>query len=101
MFPHITSSLYKLCSKDVVFEITMERRDAYERIKYELTNAPVPILAEFELPINLCIDAACSQGLGAALYQRQLVDGEPREGVICYISRLLKDSESRYGATQT
>ncbi|MBW0481976.1 hypothetical protein O181_021691 [Austropuccinia psidii MF-1] len=32
-FPHITSSLYKLCSKDVVFEITKERRDAYERIK--------------------------------------------------------------------
>ncbi|MBW0540576.1 hypothetical protein O181_080291 [Austropuccinia psidii MF-1] len=29
---HITSSLYKLCSKDLVFEITKERRDAYERI---------------------------------------------------------------------
>ncbi|MBW0523751.1 hypothetical protein O181_063466 [Austropuccinia psidii MF-1] len=27
-FAHITSSLYKLCSKDVVFEITKERRDA-------------------------------------------------------------------------
>ncbi|MBW0561514.1 hypothetical protein O181_101229 [Austropuccinia psidii MF-1] len=35
---HITSSLYKLCSKDVVFEITKERRDSYERIKYELKN---------------------------------------------------------------
>ncbi|MBW0521166.1 hypothetical protein O181_060881 [Austropuccinia psidii MF-1] len=33
-FAHITSSLYKLCSKDVVFEITKERRDAYERIKH-------------------------------------------------------------------
>ncbi|MBW0461344.1 hypothetical protein O181_001059 [Austropuccinia psidii MF-1] len=28
-FSQITSSLYKLCSKDVVFEITKERRDAY------------------------------------------------------------------------
>ncbi|MBW0576571.1 hypothetical protein O181_116286 [Austropuccinia psidii MF-1] len=27
-FAHITSSLCKLCSKDVVFEITKERRDA-------------------------------------------------------------------------
>ncbi|MBW0540447.1 hypothetical protein O181_080162 [Austropuccinia psidii MF-1] len=45
--------------------------------------------------------AACSQGLGAALHQRQSVDGEPTEGVICYISRQLKDSEARYGATQT
>ncbi|MBW0488946.1 hypothetical protein O181_028661 [Austropuccinia psidii MF-1] len=100
-FAHITCSLYKLCSKDVVFEITKERRDAYERSKYELTNAPVLILPEVELPFKLYIDAACSQGLGAALHQRQIVDGEPREGVICYISRQLKDSEARYGATQT
>ncbi|MBW0565920.1 hypothetical protein O181_105635 [Austropuccinia psidii MF-1] len=78
-----------------------ERRDAYERIKYELTNAPVLILPDFELPFKLYIDAACSQGLGAALHQRQIVDGEPREAVICYISRQLKDSEAKYGATQT
>ncbi|MBW0523969.1 hypothetical protein O181_063684 [Austropuccinia psidii MF-1] len=78
-FAHKTSSLYKLCSKDVVFEITKERRDAYERIKYELTNSPVLILPDFELPFKLYIDAACSQGLGAALNQRQIVDGEPRE----------------------
>ncbi|MBW0526392.1 hypothetical protein O181_066107 [Austropuccinia psidii MF-1] len=90
-FAHITSSLYKLCSKDVVFEITKERRDAYERIKHELTNAPVLILPEFELPFKLYIEAACSQCLGASLHQRQIVDGEPREGVICYISRKLKD----------
>ncbi|MBW0498065.1 hypothetical protein O181_037780 [Austropuccinia psidii MF-1] len=100
-FSHITSSLYKLCSKDVVFEINKERRDAYERIKYELKNAPVLIFPDFELPLNLYIDAACSLGLGKALLQRQIVDGEPIEGVICYISRQLKDSEARYGATQT
>ncbi|MBW0561040.1 hypothetical protein O181_100755, partial [Austropuccinia psidii MF-1] len=85
--------LYKLCSKDVVFEITKERRDAYERIKYELKNAPVLILPEFELPFKLYIDAA--------LHQRQIVDGEPSKGVICYISRQPKDSEARYGTTQT
>ncbi|MBW0493902.1 hypothetical protein O181_033617 [Austropuccinia psidii MF-1] len=63
-FAHITSSLYKLFSKDVVFEITKERRDAYERIKHELTNAPVLILPEFELLFKLNIDEACSQGWG-------------------------------------
>ncbi|MBW0487550.1 hypothetical protein O181_027265 [Austropuccinia psidii MF-1] len=78
-----------------------EKRDAYGRIKYELTNAPVLILPDFELPFKLYIDAACRQGLGAALHQRQIVDGERREGVICYSSRKLKDSEARYGATQT
>ncbi|MBW0520427.1 hypothetical protein O181_060142 [Austropuccinia psidii MF-1] len=81
--------------------MTKESRDAYERIKHELTNAPVLLLPDFELPFKLYIDAACSQGLGAALHHRQIVDGEPREGVICYISRQLKDLEARYGATQT
>ncbi|MBW0482432.1 hypothetical protein O181_022147 [Austropuccinia psidii MF-1] len=100
-FAHITSSLYKLCLKDVVFEITKERKDTSERIKNELTNAPVLILPDFELPFKLYIDAACSQGIGEALHQRQIVDGEPREGVICYSSRKLKDSEARYRATQT
>ncbi|MBW0556004.1 hypothetical protein O181_095719 [Austropuccinia psidii MF-1] len=100
-FSHITSSLYKLLSKDVVFEITKERRDSYEQIKHELTNAPVLILSDFELPSKLYIDAACSKGLGAALHQRKIVDGEPREGVICYIYRQLKDCEARCGATQT
>ncbi|MBW0519421.1 hypothetical protein O181_059136 [Austropuccinia psidii MF-1] len=100
-FSHITSSLYKVCSKDVVFEITKERRDAYERIKYELTNERMLIMREFTLPLKLYLDAACSQGLGAALHQRKIVDGEPREGVICYMPRKLKDSESRYGSTQT
>ncbi|MBW0481671.1 hypothetical protein O181_021386 [Austropuccinia psidii MF-1] len=100
-FAHITSNLDKSCSKDVIFEITKERRDSYERIKYELKNAPVLILPDFELPFRLYIDAACSQGLGAALHQRQIVNSEPREGVICYISRQLKDSEARCGATHT
>ncbi|MBW0552094.1 hypothetical protein O181_091809 [Austropuccinia psidii MF-1] len=90
-FTHITSSLYNLCSKDVVFEVTKERRDAYERIKHELTDAPVLILPAFELPFKLYIDAACSQGLGAALPQTQIVDGEQRQGVICYIYRRLND----------
>ncbi|MBW0502211.1 hypothetical protein O181_041926 [Austropuccinia psidii MF-1] len=80
---HITSSLYKVCSNDLVFEITKERKGAYERIKHELTNALLLILPEIELPFKLYIDAACSQGIGAALPQRQIVEGEPREGVIC------------------
>ncbi|MBW0593314.1 hypothetical protein O181_133029 [Austropuccinia psidii MF-1] len=91
-FVHITSSLYKLCSKDVVFGITKERKCAFERIKYELTNAPVLNLPDFELPFKLYIDAESRQGLGAALHQSQIVDGEPRDGVICCISRQLKDS---------
>ncbi|MBW0469954.1 hypothetical protein O181_009669 [Austropuccinia psidii MF-1] len=74
-FAHITSRLSKLCSKNLVFELTEEITDAYERIKHELTNAPVLILPEFEQTFRLYTDAACSQGLGAALHQRQIVEG--------------------------
>ncbi|MBW0551842.1 hypothetical protein O181_091557 [Austropuccinia psidii MF-1] len=82
----------------------------YTRKPFGIKNAPAhlqrmidtifqeEILAGWML---LFIDGACSQGLVAALHQRQIVDGEPREGVTCYISRQLKDSEARYGATQT
>ncbi|MBW0487053.1 hypothetical protein O181_026768 [Austropuccinia psidii MF-1] len=101
MFSQINSSLYKLFSKDVVFQITKERRDAYERIKHELTNAPFLILPDFELLFKLYIDAAYSQGLGEALHQRQILDGEQRGEVICYISRKLRDSKARYKETQT
>ncbi|MBW0497923.1 hypothetical protein O181_037638 [Austropuccinia psidii MF-1] len=100
-FSHITSGLYKLCSKDVVFEATKERRVAYERIKYELTNAHGLIFPDFVLPFKLYIDAACRQGLGAACHQRQIVEAKLIEGVICYISRKLEDSEARYGAIHT
>ncbi|MBW0469449.1 hypothetical protein O181_009164 [Austropuccinia psidii MF-1] len=59
------------------------------------------MLPGFELTFNFYIDAACRQEFGASLHQRKIVDGEPREGVICYISKKLKDSEARYGSTQT
>ncbi|MBW0493588.1 hypothetical protein O181_033303 [Austropuccinia psidii MF-1] len=101
VFAHITGNTYKLCSKDVVFEINKEGKNAYETIKNELTNAPVLILTKFQLPLNLYIDGSCMKGLGASLHQRQIVDGEPIDGVICYISRQLKYSEARYEATQT
>ncbi|MBW0507486.1 hypothetical protein O181_047201 [Austropuccinia psidii MF-1] len=87
--------------KEMKSFVWFERRDAYERIKYEFTNTPVLISPDFKLPFKLYIDAVCIQGLGAALHQSQIVDGEPREGVICYICRKLKDLEARYAATQT
>ncbi|MBW0483288.1 hypothetical protein O181_023003 [Austropuccinia psidii MF-1] len=81
--------------------MTKERKDSYERIKHEPTNAPVLTLPDFELPFKLYIDPACSQGLVEALHQRQILDGEPSKGLICYISRKLRDSEARYGTTQS
>ncbi|MBW0484612.1 hypothetical protein O181_024327 [Austropuccinia psidii MF-1] len=59
------------------------------------------MLLEFQLPFRFYLNAACIQRSEAALHQRKIVDGECRERVIFYISRKLKYSEPRYGATQT
>ena len=40
------------------------------------------------------------EGLGAALHQVQIKDDLPVEGPVVFISRQLKDSERRYGASQ-
>ncbi|MBW0521545.1 hypothetical protein O181_061260 [Austropuccinia psidii MF-1] len=79
-FAHIISILYKLGLKDVVSDISEERRDAYERIKHELTNATALIIPEFGFSFELYIDSAYIKGLEEALCQRKIVDGEPREG---------------------
>ncbi|MBW0540033.1 hypothetical protein O181_079748 [Austropuccinia psidii MF-1] len=69
---HITSSLYKLSSKDLVFQITKERRDAYERIKPELTNAPILILFDFEPQFMSACDSNQSTGI-TAKYHKSMV----------------------------
>ncbi|MBW0550730.1 hypothetical protein O181_090445 [Austropuccinia psidii MF-1] len=48
---------------------------------------------------NMYIDA-CGDGLGAALHQVQIIDQKPTEGPVCYISRQIKPTESRYSASQ-
>ncbi|MBW0544572.1 hypothetical protein O181_084287, partial [Austropuccinia psidii MF-1] len=48
---------------------------------------------------KLYIDA-CRDGLGAALHQVQIIDEKPTEGPVCYISRQIKPTEARYGASQ-
>ncbi|MBW0565636.1 hypothetical protein O181_105351 [Austropuccinia psidii MF-1] len=59
------------------------------------------MLSDFVLQFKLYINGYFNQGLGEARYQRKMVYCKPREGVICLIYRQLKDSEARYGKSQT
>ncbi|MBW0507910.1 hypothetical protein O181_047625 [Austropuccinia psidii MF-1] len=52
-----------------------------------------------KLPFKLYIDACC-EGLGAALHQVQIVNENPYEGPIFFISRKMKPTEARYRASQ-
>ncbi|MBW0498740.1 hypothetical protein O181_038455 [Austropuccinia psidii MF-1] len=70
-----------------------------KKIKYALTNAPLLLMPDWKLPFKLYIDA-CGEGLGAALNQVQIVNHRPYEHPICFISRQIKPTEGRYGASK-
>ena len=98
-FAKISGCLYKLTSPNTAFEMTEERVTAFNKLKEILTSAPILLMPDSSKPFKLYVDASM-EGLGAALHQIQIIDDLPKEGVICYISRTLKDSEKKYGASQ-
>ncbi|MBW0532097.1 hypothetical protein O181_071812 [Austropuccinia psidii MF-1] len=79
--------------------MTQGRIQAYEKIKYALTNEPLLLTPDWKLPFKMYIDA-CGEGLGATLHQVQTVNDKPYKGPICFISRQLKPTEARYRARQ-
>ncbi|MBW0460741.1 hypothetical protein O181_000456 [Austropuccinia psidii MF-1] len=79
--------------------MTQEWIQAYDMINYALTNAPLLLIPDWKLPFKMYIDA-CGKGLGSALHQVQIFNDKPYEGPICFISRQIKPTEARYGASQ-
>ncbi|MBW0517600.1 hypothetical protein O181_057315 [Austropuccinia psidii MF-1] len=57
-------------------------------------------MPDWKIPFKLFI-YACGEGLGAALHQVQIVNDKPYDGPICLISRQIKPTEARDGASQT
>ncbi|MBW0517782.1 hypothetical protein O181_057497 [Austropuccinia psidii MF-1] len=85
-FAIIATSLYRICDQQTVFEMTQERIQAYEKIRKALTEAPLILIPDCNIPFKLYIDA-CGDGLGEALHQVQIIEDKPTEGPVCYISR--------------
>ncbi|MBW0550863.1 hypothetical protein O181_090578 [Austropuccinia psidii MF-1] len=56
-------------------------------------------MPDWNIPFKFYIDA-CGDGLGAALHQIQIIDDKPTKGPVSYISRQIKPTEARYGASQ-
>ncbi|MBW0513854.1 hypothetical protein O181_053569 [Austropuccinia psidii MF-1] len=92
-------SLYRICDQPKVFEMTQERNKAYEKIRKALPEALLLLIPDWNIPFKMFIDA-CGDGLGAALYQVQIIDDKPTEGPVCYISRQVNPTEARYGESQ-
>ncbi|MBW0501786.1 hypothetical protein O181_041501 [Austropuccinia psidii MF-1] len=98
-FASLERPLYKLCDKDTVFEMTVDRVKPFESLGQALTTSPLLLMPDFKLPFKLYIDAS-GDGLGASIHQAQIINDKPVEGPICFISRQIKPTEARYGASQ-
>ncbi|MBW0479662.1 hypothetical protein O181_019377 [Austropuccinia psidii MF-1] len=98
-FAIIANSLYRICDEQTVFEMKKERLKAYEKIREALTEAPLLLIPDWNIPFKLYIDA-CGDRLGEALHQVQIIDEKPTEAPICYISRQIKPKEEIYVASQ-
>ncbi|MBW0514628.1 hypothetical protein O181_054343 [Austropuccinia psidii MF-1] len=77
------------------------RRPAYPASpkSREAMESHVKEFLDLGLPFKLHIDAS-GDGLGAALYQVQIMNDKSVEGPICCMSRKSKPTEDRYGASQ-
>ncbi|MBW0589835.1 hypothetical protein O181_129550 [Austropuccinia psidii MF-1] len=82
-FAILAKSLYRICDQQTVFEITQGRIEAYERIRKALTEPPLLLMLDWNIPFKLYIDA-CGDGLAAALHQVQITDDKPTEGPVCF-----------------
>ncbi|MBW0581378.1 hypothetical protein O181_121093 [Austropuccinia psidii MF-1] len=98
-FTSIARPLHKLCDKDTVFEMTVNRFKAFESPREALTTSPLLLMPDFKLPFKLYIDAS-GDGLDAAPHQVQIINDKPVEGPICFISSLIKPAKARYEASQ-
>ncbi|MBW0571057.1 hypothetical protein O181_110772 [Austropuccinia psidii MF-1] len=98
-FASIEIPLYKLCDKDTVIEMTVDRVKAFESMRKALTTAPLLLMPGFKLPLKLYIDVSGHE-LGAELHQVQIINDKPVEGPICFKSRQIKLTEARYGVSQ-
>ncbi|MBW0461608.1 hypothetical protein O181_001323 [Austropuccinia psidii MF-1] len=92
-------SLYIICDQQAVFEMTQEGIQAYDKIKYSLTNEPLSLIPDWKIPFKLYIDAF-GEVLGAGLHQVQIFNEKTYKGPVCFISRQIQPMEARYGASQ-
>ncbi|MBW0514225.1 hypothetical protein O181_053940 [Austropuccinia psidii MF-1] len=79
--------------------MTVDRVKACESLRQALTTAPLLLMPHFKIPFELYIDSSV-YGLGPALHQVQIMNDQPVEGPICFISRKIKPTEARYGESK-
>ncbi|MBW0488273.1 hypothetical protein O181_027988 [Austropuccinia psidii MF-1] len=79
--------------------MTLDIVKAFESLRQALTTAPLLLIPGFKLTFKLKIDAY-GNIMRAALHQVQIINDKPMEIPTYFISRQIKPTEARYGASQ-
>jgi hypothetical protein len=94
-FSTIAKPLCNLLSQDVQFDWTSKCQEAFEKLKWLLTTAPIMQAPDWSLPFELMCDAS-DFTIGVVLGQRK--DKKPH--VIYYASKTLNDAQLNYTTTE-
>ena len=94
-FAEIARPLHKASETSTKFEWTPEAQDAFESLRLKLTSTRILAFPCLKEPFTLYTDAS-KFAMGAVLAQVQ--DGKER--AICYASRSLSKSQTKYSATR-
>nr|GEV50056.1 reverse transcriptase domain-containing protein [Tanacetum cinerariifolium] len=94
-FSKIAKPMTRLFEKDTPFHFSKECVEAFQTLKIKLTEAPILIAPDWDMPFELMCDAS-DFAIGAALGQRQDKHFRP----IHYASKTIPDAESNYTTTE-
>nr|GFA93976.1 hypothetical protein [Tanacetum cinerariifolium] len=90
-FLKIALSMTRLLEKDTSFFFSKECVEAFQTLKRKLTEAPILIAPDWDLPFELMCDAS-NFAIGAVLWQRQEKHFRP----IHYASKITTEAKSHY-----
>nr|GEZ96657.1 DNA-directed DNA polymerase [Tanacetum cinerariifolium] len=94
-FSKIARPMTRLLEKDTPFNFSQECVDAFQTLKRKLTEAPILIAPDWDMPFELMCDAS-DFAIGTVLGQRQDKHFRP----IHYASKTMTEAESNYTTTE-
>nr|GEZ61228.1 reverse transcriptase domain-containing protein [Tanacetum cinerariifolium] len=94
-FSKIARPMTRLLEKDIPFIFSKECVEAFQTLKIKLTEAPILIAPEWDMPFELMCDAS-DFAIGAVLGQRQ----DKHSRLLHYASKTMTEAKSNYTITE-
>ncbi|GJZ51810.1 reverse transcriptase domain-containing protein [Tanacetum coccineum] len=94
-FSKIARPMTRLLEKDTPFFFSKECIEAFQTLKKKLTEAPILVAPDWDLPFELMCDAS-DFAIGAVLGQRKTKHFQP----IHYASKIMTDAQAHYTTTE-